>query len=171
MVFKDEPPTHNSVGWVLDRFQNAVSDGTRFVAGQLVGIGWRALRVIERGDGTLGLEERVAEDVWQEHVDQALGDLWWQVEAAAKLGLPEQTESVAEDHIAAVESCAFDASTLILYRAGPDAPKHGGWAIKCGDEHDHSDWSFMELFRLSAALPFVTQISCSAARHRTGDRP
>lgn len=157
LVFKDEPPTPNTVGWILDHLQNAVTDGVRFVPGQPVGIGWRALRVIERGDGTLGLEERVGEDVWQEQLDQALGDLWWQVEAAAKLRLPEELDSVAEDHIATVQSCAFDASTLILYRVGPDSPQRGGWAIGCGDEHDHLDWSFMELFRVSAALPFVTQ--------------
>jgi hypothetical protein len=57
LVFKDEPPTHNSVGWILDHFQNAVADGTRFVAGQPVGIGWRALRVIERDDGTVVVDE------------------------------------------------------------------------------------------------------------------
>jgi hypothetical protein len=157
LIFTDEPPTPDTAGWILDHFQNAVAGGTRFVAGQLAGIGWRTLRVIDRGDGTLGLEERVTDDVWQEHVDQALGDLWWQVEAAAKLGLPEEPDSIAEDQIAAVQSCALDASTLILNRVGPDSPQHGGWAVSCGDEHDHSDWSFMELFQLSAALPFVTQ--------------
>ncbi|WP_330253968.1 hypothetical protein OG874_05105 [Nocardia sp. NBC_00565] len=157
LVFKDEPSTPNTVGWILDHFQNAVAEGTRFVPGQTVGIGWRALRIIERDDRTLGLEERVAEGIWEEHVDQALSDVWLQVEAAAKLGLPEEPDSVAEDDIAAAQVCAFEASTLSLNRLGPDSPQHGVWAISCGDEHDHSEWSAMELFQLSASLPFVTQ--------------
>jgi hypothetical protein len=142
---------------MLDHLQDAVADGTRFVPGQTIEIRWRTLRVIERDDRTLGVEERVAEDIWEEHVDQALGDLWYQVEAAAKLGLPEDPDSVTEDQITAVQTCAFEASTLILNRLGVDSPQYGGWAANCGDDHEHADWSFMELFQLSAKLPFVAQ--------------
>lgn len=113
-MFMAEPSTSNTAGWVVDHFQNAVADGGRFVPGQTVGIGWRALRAIQRDDRTLGLEERVGEDVWEDHADRTLGDLWYQVEAAAKVGLPEAPDSMAEDHLAAIQPCVFEASTLVL---------------------------------------------------------
>ncbi|MFI5720976.1 hypothetical protein [Nocardia sp. NPDC051750] len=157
LVFRDEPPTPYAASWILDHFQNAVAEGARFVPGQTVGIGWRALRVSERDDRTLGLEERVAEGIWEEHVDQAMSDMWYQVEAAAKLGLPEAPDSVAEDDVAIAQPCAFEGEALSLNRLGPDSPQHGAWTISCVEEHDHAGWSPIELFQLSASLPFVTQ--------------
>lgn len=157
LVFEDEPTSPNIVGWILDHLENAVAEGMRFAPGETIGIGWRSLRIIERADRTLGLEERVGAEIWEEHVDQALNDVWYQIDAAEKLDLPKEPDSVAEDDIAIGQPCAFEASMLSLTRLGPDSPQHGMWAIGCGDEHDHSEWSAMDLFQVSESLPFVTQ--------------
>ncbi|WP_280409765.1 hypothetical protein [Nocardia brasiliensis] len=156
VVFAEKPPRPSAVDWILDGLERAVTQGSSLSAGMYFPLGWRVLRVIDRHDGTLGLEERVVANFWEEHVDQTLGDLWWQTDAAVKLGLPVEFSSVREEHAAAVQSCAYSAGLLILNRIGPDSPQHGSWSVSCGMDHEHGDWTHLDLHQLAVAFPFVT---------------
>lgn len=157
VVFRGQPPTPNAVGWILDYLEQAVTEGIRFTLGQTGRVAWRLLRVIARGDGTLGLEERVAQNVWEEHVDKVFDEAWNQMEAAEKLGLSDDMDIVGEERLVAVQPCAFEATTITLHRVEPDPPDSYVWALVCGDEHEHEDWNSIDLFALSTELPFVTQ--------------
>ncbi|KIA61152.1 hypothetical protein [Nocardia vulneris] len=157
VVFAEKPPSPSIIGGLLDMLEQAVTQGSSLCAGMLFPLGWRVLRIIDRQDGTLGLEERVVADFWEEHVDQAMGDLWWQTAAAAKLGLPVELSSIGEEQAVAVQSCAYSAGLLILHRLGPDTTQPGEWGLRCGVEHEHADWTYLDLHQLSVAFPFVTQ--------------
>ncbi|MGX1779101.1 hypothetical protein ACWIGW_43835 [Nocardia brasiliensis] len=157
VVFAEKLPKPSAVDWILDGLERAVRQGSSLSSGMYFPLGWRVLRIIDRHDGTLGLEERVVADFWEEHVDQTLGDLLWQTDAAVKLGLPVEFSSVREEHAAAVQSCAYSAGLLILNRVGPDAPQPGSWSVSCGMDHEHGDWTHLDLHQLAVAFPFVTQ--------------
>ncbi|WP_280445911.1 hypothetical protein [Nocardia brasiliensis] len=157
VVFAEKPPTPKAVGWILDMLERTVSQGVRISPGMHFPLGWRVLRVIDRQDGTLGFEERVVADFWEEHVDQTMGDLWWQTDAGTKLGLPVDFSSVGEQQAATVQSCAYAAELLVLNRMGPDSPQYGSWSMRCDMDHEHGDWIQVDLHQLSVAFPFVTQ--------------
>lgn len=153
VVFAERPPTPYVIGWILDLLEHAVANGQSFSPGMLFPIGWRLIRIIDRQDGTLGCEERVVAQFWEEHLDQAMTDLWYQNAAGSKLGLPVDLTSIDEEQAATVQSCAYSAGLLILDRL----PQTGGWAVRCGLEHEHADWMHLDLHQLSVAFPFVTQ--------------
>ena len=155
VVFDAEPPTESVVGWLLDHFEHGVAQGMRFAAGDSVAVGMRSVRLVDRDDGTLGVTERVGGEAWEEHVDQTVRDAWYQAGAASKLGLPEHLHSVNDEDFAAVQPCGRDATTLLLTR--PEEPDGYVWAVGCGDDHDHSDWVFTELFRVWLAFPYTAQ--------------
>jgi hypothetical protein len=154
-VLNEEPPAESLVGWLVDHFESAVSSGLRFAPGDSTRLGMHTLRIIDRADGTLGLTERVDGDTWAEHIDQSIRDLWYQAGAAAKLDLPEDLSSIGDDDYAAVQPCGRDAVSLVLTR--PDESLGYVWAVGCGDDHEHSDWVYTDLFRVWEAFPYTAQ--------------
>jgi hypothetical protein len=146
------------VQWILDDLQDCIAAGTRFAPGQTIRVGWRTLRVVERADGMLGLQERVDVDRWEEHVELTLCDLWYQKEVATSLGLTKRLVFPAEDQHAAVAQCVNETiPALLLSREETDDPSSCGWRVSCRRDHDHGRWSSRTVWDLSALMPFATQ--------------
>ena len=51
-------PLPGVASMLLGYFEDAVARGTTFAAGQTVQVGWALLRLCDRDDGTLGVQER-----------------------------------------------------------------------------------------------------------------
>lgn len=145
------------VAWLLDYLHDAVADGRRFTVGEIVQVGWRQLRVIERRDG-LGLLERIDADEWAEHVHLTLRDLWFQREVVSSILLTEQLSFPAEQQSALVTECVDeDTQRLLVERTTPHDAHSSGWRVCCGIAHDHGDWIPLPLTDLVASMPFVAQ--------------
>ncbi|MFB7719284.1 hypothetical protein [Nocardia sp. NPDC056100] len=145
------------VAWALDDIQDAIADGTRFTAGQTVRSGWRTLRLVERPDGLLGLEERVTGDHWVEQVDQTLRESWTQRQVTSGLGLEAGIDFPADTQLAAVADCVDETvSALMLSRDSLDDSMHSGWTVTCARSHDHGVLRTRTLWDLAESLPFVT---------------
>jgi hypothetical protein len=157
VVFRDEPVAASAARWLVEHFQDIVADGVRLSPGDAVRLGMRTVRMIARDDGTLGVEERVGTDVWEEHVDRTMTDLWYQGAAAAELGLPEELSSTHDDDLVVVRPCSRGASKVVLNRVRPDDPQSFGWVIACGDDHEHVDWVLSDLFHVGLAVPHLNQ--------------
>lgn len=144
---------------LLDYFESAVAAGTTFTPDQTVQLGGAILRVCEREDGTLGLEERTLDPTptWIEEVDRALLTIWRQREVVAGIGLLERITFASEDQTAMVADCVFGPGPIVMSRLGtPDAPADfSGWAIACSSDHDHGERTFVPLRALAAKLPVV----------------
>ena len=84
---------------LLDYFETAVGRGAKYLPGQIIRFGWSVLRVCERSDGTLGIEERALtpELAWTESVDHALMDLFTQQQIAASVGLVDEMSYPTQD--------------------------------------------------------------------------
>jgi hypothetical protein len=144
--------------WLLGYLQDSIAEGIRFTPDQTIQVGWRVLRVVERNDGTLGLHERTAGGRWEEHVEQALRDLWFQKEVVASVGLTDRLSFPAEKQSAYVAGCA-DASdvALVLSRTDPDDQSTSGWLVSCARDHRHPDWVSRPLADLVDSTPFASQ--------------
>ncbi|MFQ6331397.1 hypothetical protein ACLMAL_35425 [Nocardia sp. CWNU-33] len=145
------------VAWVLDDIQDAIADGTRFTAGQTVRSGWRTLRLVERPDGLLGLEERVTGDRWVEQVDHTLRESWTQRQVVGGLGLEASIGFPADTQLAAVADCVDETvSALTLSRDSLGDSMHSGWTVTCARSHAHGVRRTRTLWELAESLPFVT---------------
>jgi hypothetical protein len=112
--------------------QDAIAAGTRFDAGQTVRSGWRTLRLIERPDGMLGLEERIAGGRWAEQVDLTVRDLWLQRQVASGLGLADWIAFPADGQHATVAECVDETvPSVLLSREHTDDPDFSGWTVSC----------------------------------------
>ncbi|MEU6587456.1 hypothetical protein [Nocardia sp. NPDC046763] len=145
------------VAWVLDDIQDAIADGTRFTAGQTVRSGWRTLRLVERPDGLLGLEERVTGDRWVEQVDHTLRESWTQRQVVGGLGLEASIDFPADTQLTAVADCVDETvSALTLSRDSLGDSMHSGWTVTCARSHAHGVRRTRTLWELAESLPFVT---------------
>jgi hypothetical protein len=146
---------------LLDYFEESVAAGTQFLPGQVVLVGWADFRIIERSDGTLGLEERDpwAESDWSESVDESLMQVWFQQEVCRSLGLDSSFPRQTQTAIVCTE-LFNDPGPYVLDRARAD-DSVSGWFVGCGrDEHDHNEESNLELtllWLLVAKIPFLGQ--------------
>jgi hypothetical protein len=145
-----------------DFFENAVARGTKFLPGQTVQIGWSKLRLCDRSDGTIGVEERepTPNETWVESVDRALKDLWLQREVVASVGLLDELAFPYQDEHVLVTDCMIDATAMIGIRlAKQDTPEGmSGWSFTCAEDHDHGEKQVVPLLAVAAMTPAVVQL-------------
>jgi hypothetical protein len=142
---------------LLSYLEAEVARGKRFEPGQTVQLGWGTLRVIDRRDGTLGLQERTDPETWTETVDQTLHQTWYQKEVASSLGLADRLAFPRQDQAAMVSRCTLGASSWLLTRLDAGDERFSGWSVACTEKHEHGERAFPPLIVLAARLPFVTQ--------------
>ncbi len=155
------PPTAPASGWaalVLDDLQDAIAQGTWYEPGMLVRSGWRTLRIIDRADGMLGLEERTGADRWAEQIDLTLHELWSQRQLLAGLGIEEWISFPRDSEDATVADCVDDGVTSVLFAREPtDSPTHSGWSLSCVRQHEHGSTQVRSLGELVAARPYLAR--------------
>jgi hypothetical protein len=124
---------------ILDHLRDAVLGGKWFEPRQMIRVGRRVLRVIARDDGTLGLEEATAPEVWEEQVDETITDLHDQRVACTKLGFPMSGGTVSEWDLVTMHACAPAAGKLVFERKN-ETPTQGmsGWRVICLDRPTQS---------------------------------
>ncbi len=147
---------------LIHYFEAAVTRGTKFLAGQTVQIGWSLLKLCDRTDGTLGVQERelTPEVMWVEQVDRALVDVWLQKEIAASVGLTDALAFPRQDDSALVAACATTNTQLVLTRL-PDEElpaDFSGWMLACAEDHAHGDRKQMSLLGVAAMQPGLVQL-------------
>jgi hypothetical protein len=147
---------------LLGYFEDAVARGTRFAAGQTVRVGWALLRLVDRDDGTLGVEERELspEVAWVEQVDRVLHDTWVQREIVASVGLEGEIAFPSQDQLVMVSPCAEEAGepVVMVRTAVDDAPQFSGWSLACAQDHDHGEPAFVPLLAVAANNPGLVQL-------------
>jgi hypothetical protein len=146
---------------LLDYFERAVAAGTTFRAGQTIQLGWSMLRLCDRDDGTLGVEERALSPTvsWTEAVDRALRDLWMQREVARSVALADELDFPRQDHSLMLAPCADGGGSVLMSRLdGDELPDDfSGWTLTCTADHDHGERSFLPLLGLAAVQPGLVQ--------------
>jgi len=147
---------------LIHYFEAAVTRGTKFLAGQTVQIGWSLLKLCDREDGTIGLQEReLTPDVrWAEHVDRAILDVWLQKEVAASVGMADSLAFPRQDHTALVANCAMSETQLVMTRLADDNLPDGfsGWMFACTEDHDHGERKQFPLIGIAAMQPGLVQM-------------
>jgi hypothetical protein len=147
---------------LLDFFEDSVARGTKFVPGQTVQLGWSTLRLCDRTDGTIGVEEREPRpDVaWTESVDRALVDIWLQKEVAASVGLLDALTFPRQDDMMMAANCAVGGEPILMMRLdAKDLPDgFSGWTLACAREHDHGERHLVPLLALAANQPGLVQL-------------
>lgn len=155
------PPIPDAHRMLIGFLEDGVAGGATFLPGQIVRIGWALLRLKEREDGTLGVEERelVPDITWVEQVDRALRDTWFQKEVCASVGLLEQLTFPHQDEAVMVADCALEAETVLMTRFPAEGlPEDvSGWALCCAEEHDHGERTFVPLIAVAANQPGLVQ--------------
>jgi hypothetical protein len=159
---REPSPIPNLHNLLVDYFEDGVATGKQFKPGQTVRLGWATLRLCERADGTIGVEERepAPTPTWVEGVDRALHDVWLQKEIVASVGLLDQLSFPSHDEMMMISDCAIDAPALIMTRiAGDDLPEDfSGWMISCAEDHDHGERHALPLLALAANHPGLVQL-------------
>jgi hypothetical protein len=147
---------------LLDYFEGAVQHGTVFLPGQTIQLGWSTLRLIDRPDGTLGIEERelTPNEAWIEKVDRAVFDLWYQREIVASVGLLDKLSFPRQDQGVMVSACAMNAESQVLTRLPDDdlPPGFSGWTLSCTADHDHGERNVLPLLAIAANQPSLVQL-------------
>lgn len=148
---------------LLGYFENAVAAGTRFLPGQTVQLGWALLRLTERADGTVGVEEMDPDrdGEWVESVDRTLLQTWLQQEVARSVGLEDEMDFPKQHQAAIICRRLLDGSAWLLSRETPDDGEDSGWFFGCSeDDHDHDqvdNLARVQLFAVTCQLRFITQ--------------
>lgn len=160
LQFRDQQPVPVE-RMLLGYFENGVAAGRRFLPGQTVQLGWATLRLCERSDGTIGVEEREGAD-WVESCDRSLMQTWVQKEVCQSLGLAEEMSFPRQDQMAIACDEAHLADRWLLTRDQPQDDGDSGWFIGCFKEpaHNHERPEALlapALIQLVERLPFVTQ--------------
>jgi hypothetical protein len=163
LVFRERPPVPGLERTLLSHFEEGVASGKKFLPGHIVQMGWAALRVMKRRDGTLGVEEMDVDSKtgWVESVDRSLMQAWLQKEVVASLGI-EVPDFPLQVQTALVCKKLLDGGPEYgLSRSEPDDGEDSGWLIACFDDaHDHGEPANLQtaqLVTVAARLPFVTQ--------------
>lgn len=164
-------PVPNLERILLDYFETAVKRGAKYVPDQIIRFGWSVLRVCERSDGTLGVEERklTPQLDWTESVDHALMDLFTQQQIAVSIGLVNEMSYPTQDEAVLVTQCAVEATALSFIRLDAELPNgYSGWSLTCSEDHDHGQAEALPLLALAANQPGLVQLlplppGCSVA--------
>jgi hypothetical protein len=156
-----QPPIPNVHLMLVNYFEGAVASGTKFLPEQIVRIGWAVLKLRDRDDGTIGVQERelTPDEKWTESVDRALKDTWLQKEVCASVGLVDELTFPTQDEAVMVADCAIDAPVIVMTRfPKEDLPENvSGWAMCCAEDHDHGERSFVPLLAVAANQPGLVQ--------------
>lgn len=156
------PPLADLHEFLLRYFEAAVARGTKFLPGQTVQMGWSLLKLCDRDDDTLGIQERtLTPDVgWEEQVDRALVDMWLQREVGASVGLVDELAFPRQDDVALVARCAIESPELVMTRLGKaDLPDgFSGWMLACTEDHDHGERAQLPLIGVAALKPGLVQL-------------
>jgi hypothetical protein len=155
LQFGDKPLIPNGERLLLSYFESAVAQGTQFKPGQTIAIGGQVLRLKDRSDGTLGIEELVPapREEWIEQVDRTVSEVMIQrytcdsVKLALAYPQPRASCLVAE--------CAQEADTFLMTRVDIEGmPDHAsGWMLSCTEQHEHGERMGLPLLALSALKP------------------
>jgi hypothetical protein len=163
-IVLDEPlPVPGLETILLSYFEDNVAAGATFAPGETVQFGWAMLRITQRGDGTLGVEELDLETGgdWRESVGRALMDTWLQQQVALSLGIDEPAFPRQGQSAIVCSNLAPGAGEYMLSRSAPAAPHDSGWFIGCcEDGHDHDTLENLSrggLLAVGRALPFIVQ--------------
>lgn len=155
ITFADEPLVPHAERLLLEYVEGAVKQGTRFEAGQTLGLGGHLLRFKARADGTLGLEEPVPAptEQWIEAVDRTVRELAFQRWVNESFDLDLRFAPPRASVL--VSRCSEDAPAVVLSRvdAGDAAKAWSGWMLSCAEEHDHGERFALPLLALSALRP------------------
>jgi hypothetical protein len=158
--FAQKSPIPGAQDILLSYFEGAVGRGTKFLPGQTVQVGWSVLKLCERTDGTIGVQEReLTPDVtWTESVDRAVSDVWLQKEVCASVG--QELTFPRQDEDALVAECAMESDAIVMTRiAGEDMPEgFSGWMLSCAHEHDHGERRQLPLLAIAAMNPSLVQM-------------
>nr|WP_157117399.1 hypothetical protein [Nocardia vaccinii] len=152
-----EVPEISMVFSVLNAFRDMVLGGRWIEPRATFRFGCRVLRVIAREDGTLGLEETVAPDVWREQVDETITDLHNQSVVCRKLGLAQSWGEITEQHRVIMHRCAATADKIAFSRHTPDGEGVSGWRVICLDKHEDEQVIDVELGQVMADFPYLRQ--------------
>lgn len=156
-----EPVVPDAHRKLVGYFENAVASGTTFQPGQTVQLGWSTLRLRDRADGTLGVEERelTPDEQWTESVDRALSNLWFQREVAADVGCLDEAVFPHQHDDVAVAGCAQGADSLLFSRLAAEdlSADLSGWLLRCTANHDHGEYSLVPLLAIAAVHPNLVQ--------------
>jgi hypothetical protein len=156
------PPIPDLQTMLLNYFEASVARGTKFLPNQTVQIGWSLLKLCDRPDGTLGVQERelTPELAWIEQVDRALADVWLQKQIAASVGLADALTFPRQDEAALVADCAMNDSQLVMTRLPDDELPEGfsGWMLACTEDHDHGERQQLPLLGVAAMNPGLVQL-------------
>ena len=116
--------------------------GEVFRPGESLQVGWMYDLIVDRPDGTLGIQEPDFEQVplaWVESATKTLRHIWFQKEVAASVALDPEFPSYRQRAIVCTR--LRDTSVLFMHRETP-ADADSGWFIGCyDDDHDHNDVS------------------------------
>ena len=147
---------------LLDFFEDSVARGTAFAPGQTVQLGWSTLRLCDRADGTIGVEERELrpDEAWTESVDRALVDVWLQKEVAASVGLLDAISFPKQDDMMMASDCALGGEPILMVRLEANELPQGfsGWTLACARDHDHGERHVIPLLALAANQPGLVQM-------------
>ena len=159
----EQPPGIPDVHQMLvNYFEAAVARGTNFLPGQTVQIGWSTLKLCDRSDGTIGVQERelAPEVAWTESVDRALKDVWLQREVVASVGLLDDLTFPRQDEIALVTRCSMEAEQIVMTRLADDDLPEGfsGWMFSCTEDHEHGDHEQVPLLAIAAIKSGLVQL-------------
>jgi hypothetical protein len=147
---------------LIEYFEESVARGTKFLPGQTVLLGWAQLKLCDRRDGTIGVQERELspDEQWVETVDRALNDTWFQKEIVASVGLLDELSFPRQFEDVIVTDCALNANDLLALRLANDRLPEGfsGWSLTCAEDHDHGEKQVIPLLAVAATLPAMVQL-------------
>ena len=159
----DEPlPVPGLETILVSYFEDNVAGGTVFKAGETVQFGWAMLRLIQRSDGTLGVEEvdRRSGGRWCERVGNTLMETWVQQQVALSVGAEPEFPRQGQSAIVCT-NLVPGADDYMMSRSEPTAPDDSGWFIGCcDDDHDHNTLENLSkggLLAVGRTLPFLVQ--------------
>ena len=153
--FANKPVIPNGERLLVSYFEDSVARGVAFKPGQTIGIGGQLLRLKERSDGTLGVEELVPapNEQWIEQIDRTIADVMIQRYVCDSVGLPLSYPHPGASCLMA--ECVEHSESLLMMRIELEGlPEHAsGWTLTCGKDHDHGERSGLPLLALSALRP------------------
>ena len=144
---------------LLSYFEAEVARGARFGPGHTIGLGGHTLRLVDRRDGTLGVEEPIPspKPKWIEAVDRTVREVMFQRWICDSVGQLPSFPPRGSDCLAS--ACSEGSDAIVLTRVEPPAglPQASGWMISCPEDHDHGERTPLPLLALSALRPFAVQ--------------
>jgi hypothetical protein len=159
LSFSQQRPVPGLERLLLGYFENGVARGAKFLPGQVVQLGWAALRLIERQDGTLGVQEIDPrnESGWVESVDRSLMETWFQKEVVASLAIEEPAFPGQLQNAIVCKQLLQGGPEYLLSRSEPRDADDSGWFLGCFEQtHDHNsvdNLAIAQLISVAAHLP------------------